>query len=155
MSVISHSFGTYLITRILAEEFDIKWDRIIFCGGVASQTFPLEQYTDRFSDPILNEIGTRDYLPALAESVTWGYGSIGSHGINSPAVVDRWHRGYTHSDFLKSEFCTKFWLPFLLSGTITPGDEPDDLPIFIRILARLPLRWMIVVLLFAVFYRLI
>jgi len=145
LSVIAHSFGSYLIARTLAEEFDIKWHRVIFCGGVASERFPLEQYLSRFDSPILNEIGTQDYWPALAEAITWGYGSVGSFGFNSPAVTERWHKGFTHSDFLTANFCTKFWIPFLEKGEIIKGNEPEPLPRMMRILARLPLNWIILI----------
>jgi hypothetical protein len=48
---------------------------------VNAQDFPFEQYLKRFTIPVINEIGTRDFLPALAESITWGYGSVGTHGF--------------------------------------------------------------------------
>jgi hypothetical protein len=144
ISVIAHSFGTYVIARIVAEEPDLQWHRIIFCGSVVSQRFPLYQYLGRFKHPILNEVGTRDIWPAMAESVTWGYGSVGSYGFNKPPVETRWHRGFHHSDFLTDEFCRSYWVPFLRDGSIKRGDPPDFLPWWTRIITLLPLRWVIV-----------
>src|SRR5882724_11944582 len=43
LSVISHSFGTYVIAKILLEVPDLEWDRVIFCGSVVREDFPLQQ----------------------------------------------------------------------------------------------------------------
>jgi len=143
MSVICHSFGTYVIARVLAEHPEFRWNRIIFCGSVLRDDFPLHQYLDRFNQPLINEVGTRDFLPALAQSVTWGYGSVGSNGYNAPPVETRWHRRLFHSDFLTPEFCTRFWIPFLRDGTIVRADAPSTLPLPIRLITKLPLRWLV------------
>jgi pimeloyl-ACP methyl ester carboxylesterase len=82
VSVIAHSFGTYVMAKIMADYPELRWHRIIFCGSVVSESFPLHQFLERFQYPILNDVGTRDIWPALAESVTWGYGSVGSYGFN-------------------------------------------------------------------------
>jgi pimeloyl-ACP methyl ester carboxylesterase len=149
VSVIAHSFGTYVVARLMAKEFNIKWHRVIFCGSVNSSTFPFEQYTSRFTSPILNEVGTKDIWPALAASITWGYGSIGSHGFQGAPLEERWHRGYAHSDFLTASFAKNFWQPFLEHGEIKSADEPEPLPWAIRLLTLLPLRWLILVILLA------
>ncbi len=146
LSVIAHSFGSYIVARLIASEFDTRWHRIIFCGSVNEADFPIEQFLNRFEGPIINEIGTLDFFPALAESVTWGYGSVGSFGFNNPAIEERWHKGVGHSDFLNSAFCEKFWVPFLQNGHIEKGSQPEPLPWPIRLLLRLPLRWILLAL---------
>jgi pimeloyl-ACP methyl ester carboxylesterase len=142
VSVICHSFGTYVVAQILAEHPELKWHRIVFCGSVVRDDFPLHQYLERFDDPLLNEVGTKDFWPALAESVTWGYGSVGSNGFNAPPVESRWHIGFRHSDFLTDSFCKKFWIPFLKEGKTVRGDVPTALPWWIRFITGLPLRWL-------------
>jgi pimeloyl-ACP methyl ester carboxylesterase len=142
MSVIAHSFGTYVLSRIIADHPELQWNRIIFCGSVVREDFPLHQYLDRFDVPILNEIGTRDFWPALAESVGWGYGSVGSTGFNRPPVTSRWHKGFTHSQFLSKKFCRTQWIPFLRDGEISPGDAASSLPSGIQLLTSIPLRWL-------------
>jgi hypothetical protein len=141
MSVIAHSFGSFVVARILASEFDLKWHRIILCGSVVREDLPLEQFLQRFNAPIVNEIGARDFWPALARAITWGYGSVGSYGFQSPAVTDRWHAGFSHSDFLTREFCDRFWIPFLREGRLVRADAPSSLPWPSRVFTRLPLRW--------------
>ena len=140
-SIISHSFGSYVVSRIMAEHPEHKWHRIIFCGSVVREDFELHHLLERFDPPILNEVGAADYWPALAESVTWGYGSVGSTGFNRPPVRSRWHANFRHSDFLTRSFTQKYWVPFLRDGTFVAGDEASALPWWIGALTHFPLRW--------------
>jgi hypothetical protein len=78
VSVIAHSFGTYVIAQLLKTQFTIKFHKVIFCASVVRYNFPFEQFSDRFGDQILNEVGAADPWPAVAESVTTGYGSAGN-----------------------------------------------------------------------------
>lgn len=141
MSVISHSFGTYVVGTLLTNYPEFQWYRIIFWGSVVREDFPLDQVLGRFANPLLNEIGTKDILPALAESAGWGYGSVGSTGFNRPPVETRWHHAFRHSDFLTDDFCRTFWIPFLEGRKPTPGDKPERMPLYVRLICMLPLRW--------------
>jgi hypothetical protein len=87
-----------------------------------------EQIQDRFKSPIINEVGTRDIWPAIAESVTYGYGSAGTYGFRRPLVRDRWHNGAHHGYFLDSSFCRRFWIPFLRDGTINVASKVAEPP---------------------------
>ncbi len=128
ISVIAHSFGTYVFARLLQQMHRLKVHRVIFCGSVLHKDFPFEQFVSRFRAPILNDVGTRDILPALAESVTWGYGSVGTYGFIRPRVRDRWHNKAGHGYFFRERFFEDFWLPFLKEGDIKPGAMPPELP---------------------------
>jgi pimeloyl-ACP methyl ester carboxylesterase len=145
VSIISHSFGTYIVSQILANHAQYKWHRIIFCGSVIRDDYKFDKAVrSRFDGPLLNEVGSKDYWPVLAESAGWGYGSVGSNGFNNPAVETRWHEGFRHSDFFTPRFCQKFWVPFLLKERIEPADEaPENTPLWIRLVANLPLRWIL------------
>ena len=110
--MIAHSFGTFVIAHLIRKDFAIKFHRVIFCGSVVQYGFPFEQIQERFSKPIINEVGTRDIWPAIAESVTIGYGSAGTYGFRRPLVRDRWHNGARHGYFLDPAFCKTFWSPF-------------------------------------------
>src|SRR5262249_18876100 len=90
-SAIAHSFGPYVFAHILRKGFYMVFPSVIFCGSILRYRFPFEQISDRFMTPIVNDVGTRDIWPALAESVTWGYGSTGTYGFRRPRVEDRWH----------------------------------------------------------------
>ena len=128
VSVIAHSFGTFIISQLLETEFDIRFHRVIFCGSVVSYNFPLENFRSKLALPLLNEVGTADIWPAIAESITFGYGSAGSYGFRRPYVRDRWHNGASHGFFLTPSFAKDFWVPFLESGIIIPGSDPAEEP---------------------------
>src|ERR1041385_1284459 len=144
ISIIAHSFGTYVVSRIIAENFDIELDRIIFCGSVVRNDFRFQDNLHRFKPLLYNEIGTRDYWPVVASAVTWGYGSVGSDGFQNPVVNDRWHKNFTHSDFLTKEFCEKIYIPSL-RGESVPGDEAAPFPLWVRFLARAPIKWILAI----------
>jgi hypothetical protein len=149
LSFLAHSFGTYIVANILRREFDLHAHRVIFCGSIVSYDFPFHEFAERFTTPIINEVGSKDYLPALAESVTWGYGSAGTYGFRVPRIRDRWHNNTSHSGFLTDKFCERFWVPFFADGTVVEADRQFDLPPFhIRLLSRLKVRYFLVILIF-------
>lgn len=143
--VIAHSFGTFIISNIMEKEFDLVLDRVIFCGGVYSKKIQFEQFSNRFKPQIINEIGTKDFWPAVAESTTWVYGSPGTFGRRQPLFEDRWHKDYGHSDFLSEDFCSKYWVPFLKNGTIVQGElHPEKPCLLVRIIGAIHLKYIII-----------
>jgi len=123
VSIIAHSFGTYVFAQILCECPELTFDRIIFCGSVAPARFRFDDHKTRFNAPLINEVGARDIWPAIAAAATFGYGSAGTFGFRRPLVRDRRHDGLAHCDFLTADFCRKFWLPLLRDGLYVAGDE--------------------------------
>jgi hypothetical protein len=141
---LAHSFGTWIIAKILQREFAFKAHRVIFCGSIIPFDFPFEQFGDRFTSPLLNEVGSRDPWPALAESGTWGYGSSGTYGFRIPGVRDRWHGGFGHSHFFTADFCKQFWLPFFLDGTVVRSNTDAEAPRWwVRLISRSKLKYSI------------
>lgn len=122
ISIIAHSFGTYIFSKILQVKPDYPWKRIIFCGSVLRDDFPFGKIIGHFHAPLLNEVGGRDIWPALAEKV--GYGAAGTYGFNRPAVETRFHNNLHHSDFLTAKFCTENWVPFIRGDELRKGDTP-------------------------------
>lgn len=150
ISVIAHSFGTYVVAQLMKENFDIKFHRILFCGSVVPYDFPFEQIQDRFHPPIINEVGARDIWPAIAESITSGYGSAGTYGFRRPLVRDRWHRGAQHNFFLEQSFCRQFWVPLLREGRLIPGAELPEAPrMWLQLLSILKIRWFLLAMILA------
>jgi hypothetical protein len=128
----------------LRRQFNLSLHRVIFCGSVVQFNFPFEQINERFKAPILNEVGTADPWPAVAESLSTGYGSAGTYGFRRPGVKDRFHNGAGHGFFLKSAFCTKYWMPFLQNGTEVPGDLPaKEPPLWVRLISIFKLKYFI------------
>ena len=141
-SIIAHSFGTYVVSRILQDEFDLQIDRIIFAGSVVRYDFPFEQFSNRFRSDILNEVAAKDVWPAFAESITTGYGSAGTFGFKRPRIYDRWNNG-GHSAVLNAKHARDYWLPFLSSGEIKPIEASSRVPFWIRLINFVRLKYWI------------
>jgi pimeloyl-ACP methyl ester carboxylesterase len=152
LSIIAHSFGTMVVLNVIINRPSAPWYRIVLCGSVLKENFPLGEIIRAIKPPILNEVGECDGLPALAESVTWGYGSIGSHGIQRPGTETRWHSNLKHSDFLKAPFVEQYWIPFLLFGTIRPGDKPSRPKGIIANIAKFPFKFFYFFVLFLIVF---
>ncbi|WP_241074821.1 hypothetical protein [Achromobacter insuavis] len=139
ISVVAHSFGTYLIAQILEDATDIQLHRLLLCGSIIPPKYRWDKVQHRISGSILNDAGTKDIWPALARS-TWGYGASGVLGFKTTGVEDRFHE-CAHSDFFKNEHMEKYWLPFLQTGQIVPasGDRPSP-PGHISFFCRAPIK---------------
>jgi hypothetical protein len=125
-SIIADFFGTSLVARILQEQADIKFKRIILCSSIVADHFHFEEVKTRFSAPLVNEVTNRDSWPALVEAITFGYGATGTYGFRRANVVDRWHNGMPHGAFVNQAFCKMFWVPFLSDGRIVEGDPKSE-----------------------------
>ena len=152
LSIIAHSFGTYLVANVLRQEFDLHLRRVIFVGSVVRYNFPFEHFATRFKGDILNEVGTRDPWPALAESVTTGYGSTGTYGFKRPHVFDAWS-STTHSAKLSPRHCSQRWLPFLTDGTLPSVSTDSNVPWWIRVISAFKIKHVIVFLLVCIILR--
>lgn len=127
LSVIAHSFGTFVVGELLARHPDLSFHRTILCGSIVREDFPWENYPHRLGDSgagafaVVNDCGTRDVWPVLAKAMTWGFGPSGRFGFGHPRVRDRFH-AVDHSGFFEDSFVRSFWLPYLSKGTIAEGD---------------------------------
>jgi hypothetical protein len=127
LSILAHSFGSYIIAEILAERPDIEVYRLAFCGSIVPYDHRfIRQLGPRIKTKVVNDIGTRDFWPALANSVTTGYGNAGTQGFNRNEVKDRWFEGLGHSDFFQPAFCKKYWVPFFKHGRVEPDEKVTD-----------------------------
>src|ERR1700693_804146 len=127
MSFLAHSFGTFIVGKLFELHTEFQAERIALCGSILRFDFPFRDYDERYST-IVNDVGCKDPWPALAESVTWGYGSTGTYGFNRPGVNDRWDRHLGHRQFMTPEFCVKYWVPIFFDGTVVAGDDISENP---------------------------
>ncbi len=151
ISAIAHSFGTYAIARILTENPDIKFHRLILSGAIIPRTYRWDYVRDRLATDVVNDYGTRDIWPVLAKCLSWGYGDTGRHGFGRTGVVDRGHN-YAHSDFFNEKFVRDYWKPWFEHSKIvsSPWEEeapPSSWPL--SILSVIPLQWALCLLLLA------
>ncbi len=102
LSVIAHSHGTYVITKILDQHLNVHLHRLILCGSIVPRRFRWDAVSSRIKMPIINDYGTRDVWPVFAKCLTWGFGDTGRHKFGKAEVRDRAH-DFAHSDFFRKE----------------------------------------------------
>ena len=153
VSVIAHSFGTWIVGFLLTTKADARFHRIIFCGAVLDSQFDWEKVKDKTDHPnfqtapnahVVNDCGTRDIWPIFAKFATWGYGVSGRWGFQNALVRDRFHK-VNHGGFFEEGFATQHWVPALIGTTLTKGiDYGIEPPWWIMILTILKLPYLIV-----------
>ncbi|MET4177847.1 hypothetical protein ABIB99_008981 [Bradyrhizobium sp. LA6.1] len=116
VSVIAHSFGTWLLFKALCENSKLRVHNIILCGSIfprASSAWRQLKYgTGQISGNIVNFCGARDPFPALAELLSRDFGASGVVGAGDPTIEDSFH-DVGHSGFLTPEFCSEYWINIL------------------------------------------
>lgn len=152
LSIIAHSYGTFLAAHALRQTADVKVSVLILCGSIVPQRFPWHDFEDRLgvidenqygNARVLNDCGWRDVWPVFAHTITWGYGSSGRFGFKRALVKDRFHN-LKHSDFFEEDFVKKFWIPAITEGRIEPQkvDPPNDFRVWVlALLTAFPLKW--------------
>ena len=137
--IIAHSFGTYIVSKILKRAPDIRVSRLLLCGSIIPSNFswdslPHEQLR------CVNDVGTKDIWPVFARVASFGYGCSGSFGFKDPRVHDRYF-DYGHSDFFANDHYLQFWRPFVWHGEIasSPWDlERPTSPWWLSVLGSFP-----------------
>jgi hypothetical protein len=151
ISVIAHSFGTHLFTKLLQKFKSVRPWRVILCGSVVQQDFQWAGVADQVGPAdvtdkarfIVNDCGNHDAWPVLAASAGWRYGNAGTDGFGSALVRDRFHQG-NHTLFFDEAFIKKYWKPFIEEGRYVEGDanQGEGVPGWLRLLGRLRLRYL-------------
>jgi len=135
LSVIAHSFGTFLTLRALKNDHLIQLWKIVFCGSVVDDLVPWVELRRRVGDGerptrefIVNDCGTADHWPVLGTAFGWFYGMAGAVGFSEEYVTNRFHCGGDgkpggHSLYFDPKFVAEKWRPFLIDDApIGSGD---------------------------------
>lgn len=123
ITVVAHSFGTYLMSEVLKQNGHIRIHRILLCGSIVRENYEWEELKSKrqIVGAIANDYGTRDYWVVLASALNLGYGPSGFYGFKNVAVTDNSHN-CGHSDFFTDEHLINYWVPFLLDGQVAFSD---------------------------------
>jgi pimeloyl-ACP methyl ester carboxylesterase len=113
-SVVAHSYGSYLVTKFLIKNPDVRIFRLLMCGSVTSR--PLFLTIKNKPHQTVHDVGMRDLFPLLANILVYGVGSAGYFGLRAGEAIDRYH-DLAH-DFSDSKFMNEWWLPFISAGTV-------------------------------------
>jgi tetratricopeptide (TPR) repeat protein len=140
LSVIAHSFGTYIIGTILRKNPDIVLERLILCGAVLSRGYRWDKYSHQVATEVINDCGLRDHWPVCAEALTVGYGASGTFGFGWPGVNNRFH-DFGHGGFFEDGFVEKFWLPWFKDGAKKAGVAPFRRPYLWSLVTRFHILW--------------
>lgn len=169
ISVIGHSFGTYVVQQVLRYDHNLKLWKVLFCGSVADDLTDWAEFKHRIGDGerptkdfILNDCGTGDKWPVLGTAFGWYYGMAGVTGFSETHVTNRFHRGKNggpggHSLYFENEFVRTKWRPFLIDDAAPiPGDgkQGEHLRWYIRILYSPIAQWVARVIALAVWIAL-
>jgi len=145
ISVLAHSFGTYVVGRILKERPDLQFRRMLLCGSIVPTNFQWDALRSFPSGGVVNDVGTRDFWPALAKATSWGYGASGTFGFRTTKVKDRFH-DFSHSDFFTVEHIRSYWLPYLVNGDIEESEwshKRPTPPTWLSLITILPVKSLI------------
>ncbi len=126
IDIVAHSFGTYVVAwglRGLPAGHNLRIRTVILCGSVLKQLFPWGKLVGArgFVDLVVNECGTKDVWPVIAQLFVFGMGIGGRQGFagvtgRDVGVVNRFHDA-GHSGFFSDEFMRRQWLPFMRIDT--------------------------------------
>ncbi|WVH09100.1 MAG: hypothetical protein EoVTN8_422 [Fluviibacter phosphoraccumulans EoVTN8] len=157
ISVVAHSFGSYIIAAILDYASDVRLNRLLLCGSVVRDSFRWDRAKPYVKGDIVNDVGTRDFYPIAAKSFSWGFGATGTLGFQTAAIHDRYFN-CGHSDFFTDDHMESYWLPQLVDGKIVPSDWSSQRPPLSRsavALMLIPFKWIFVALFVVTLYVLL
>jgi hypothetical protein len=142
ISIIAHSFGTFIVSEIIKRQLFGSFRRIVFCGSVVKVVFSWSRYLlDTRS--LINDCGEFDYWPIVAEVITFGYGASGYVGFNDVAVENRFHLRLRHSDFLNAHYARRYWRSFIVDGVVLrPKTRRWKIPFCIQLVRRCGIKYL-------------
>jgi predicted transcriptional regulator/pimeloyl-ACP methyl ester carboxylesterase len=124
ISVIAHSFGTYMVASAMEIYPQVKFNRVIFCGGIVEPGYPWDKLiANGQAEEALNEYGGRDFWAGIVANVVEDAGPSGRTGfaMSHPNVQQRHYPGFRHSDYFHPLHYQETWIPFLKGKPIGPG----------------------------------
>lgn len=138
ITLIGHSFGTYLIAGALeniSQHTTPNFDRIILCGSVLKSSFNWDNIICRHKiKNILNDCSLNDAPLILSQMIALGLGMAGRVGFKrkyGQVIENRYFKG-GHSEFFNKEVFAH-WEDFIKNGTVVCVDRSEKMTIIDRI----------------------
>ena len=128
ISIIAHSFGTFIIGAYLDgfsdEEFPpVSFDSIILTGSILNPDFDWEKYRCRGVGRIYNNIAPNDEFVKYMPEKNWKkiigmsplFGQAGVKGFNQQTnmIFQSENKIFTHTNTIKRDVIESKWMPFL------------------------------------------
>lgn len=121
-SIIAHSFGAYLVGRLLEKYPMFKFDKVIFAGSILNENYDWPSILAGGQVNLFrNDYGRLDPWPGIARALVPGTGNSGTRGFlksNSSTkhrMLQNEFRLYRHSDYFHLKHFTHEWIPTLKS----------------------------------------
>ena len=125
ISVIAHSFGTYVVGRYLMQAGDISepLDAVILCGSILTRDYDWSKHLDEaVVGHVLNTISEKDEwvkfmpdggIPLLAGDDLYGDAGWSGFTANHPRLKQIRSALLMHNNVFKDDVVVGEWLPFL------------------------------------------
>lgn len=125
-SFISHSFGTYVLVRVLENlsiDTEVKIDNIVLAGSVIKEDYNWSEIIRRYDvERIVNECGYNDNILLLSKMLCKDMGMAGRRGFMGFEITNRYYLG-GHGFFDRQiDFMEKYWVP-IFRGDVQALDE--------------------------------
>jgi len=141
ISIICHSYGSFVVSRALESYNDFNIDKLIIAGGIIPSDFDWKQFhLDSRIFRVLNECGSKDIWPVLASKfIWWGADASGTfYYYDDDQIVFNIRYPGGHSDLLNLEHCKNVWLPYLLDDNNSPQRQNVSIEWCPRFIDKLP-----------------
>ena len=128
ISIIAHSFGTYIIGSYLegfgdSDYSPVVFNSIILTGSILNESFDWEKYRGFSVGSVYNTIAPNDefvkYMPMsdlkkyIGMSKIFGQAGINGFNCNSPMVTQQAASIFNHTNTIKRDIIESKWMPFL------------------------------------------
>jgi hypothetical protein len=139
ISVVAHSFGTYIIGRYLETAGSLleQFGGIVLAGSILNTEFKWDEILENeAATMVLNTRSQSDewvkWLPEggirfLAKDPLMGKAAVEGFKVNHDRLLERQSNLLTHSSMFESDVILRIWLPFLdLAEKLVPFGYEDD-----------------------------
>lgn len=124
LSIIAHSFGTYLVGQLLETYPMFKFDKVIFAGSIVDRNYNWDtKLTSRQVNWLRNDYGRLDPWPCVASKMISGAGNSGGVGFdgNYGLMEQIEYAHYKHSNYFHPTHFTDEWVPTLKRIVLNNG----------------------------------
>jgi CheY-like chemotaxis protein len=131
--IFAHSYGTYIISKLLEKNSKIRINTLFLSGSVLPSNYDIyKKFEDRV-DKIINDCGINDFVLVINKLLVPFLGDaerIGFSGVNNKQIINRFFQG-GHSLYFKNyknkNFMEYYWIPYLIdSKELSIIDERKD-----------------------------
>ena len=117
VSIIAHSFGTYMTAALIEKHHWFRFDKVIFAGAIVRQDFAWGEVFNRCQvNLVRNDYGLLDIWPNIAQKFVRDAGASGSEkfaATNDPRLIQESFPKHKHSDYFCEAHFREYWIPTL------------------------------------------